>query len=364
MTFRHLIQELEQWAPPALQESYDNSGLMVGEAATLCTGALLTLDITEAIIQEAEDRGCNLILAHHPIWFQPRKRLNGEDLVSRCILMAARKNIGLYSIHTNLDNVQHGVNKVIADRLGLKQVKILDPKSGLIGKLVVYVPETHREVVLSALFEAGAGNIGKYQDCSFQVSGTGTFRPLAEANPYIGISGRLESVSETQIEVIFPIWAKNKILQAMYGAHPYEEVAYQVFKTENSISEYGAGMIGTLDTAIPKQEFLQLVRNAFQTGNIRYADKTGDSVQKIAICGGSGSFLISRAMQMGADALVTADVTYHKFFEGEGKMMILDIGHYESEQFTPWLIHEYLSEKFPNFALHLSKIRTNPVQYF
>lgn len=364
MKIKDVIAVLEAYAPAPLQESYDNSGLMVGEPDTHCTGALITLDITEEIIHEAAYTGCNLIIAHHPIWFQARKRLNGEDLVSRCILLAIRNNIALYSIHTNLDNVQHGVNQVIARRLGLTRLQILDPKPATLAKLEVYVPVTHTEELLAALFAAGAGRIGHYAECSFQTNGKGTFLPLEEANPFSGVIGIRENAEEVKVEVVFPVWEKNKILKAMYQAHPYEEVAWQLFRTENSIAAFGSGMVGEWEEAISKTEFLEKVREAFGTGGIRYSDKKGDAVRKIALCGGAGSFLIPNALRAGADALVTADVTYHKFFEGEDRMMILDIGHFESEQFTPALIYEVLSGNFPNFALHLSKIRTNPVQYF
>jgi dinuclear metal center YbgI/SA1388 family protein len=364
MKIQEILNELEYLAPPALQESYDNSGLMVGEPGIECTGALLTLDITEAVIEEAAHLGVNLIIAHHPIWFQARKRLNGEDLVSRCILLAIRKNIALYSIHTNLDNVLSGVNQVIAQKLGLKNLKILDPKPALLLKLVVYVPKDYSEKLLNALFQAGAGKIGAYDECAFVSEGIGSFRPSDSAKPFSGTAGVREQAQENRVEVIFQSWLKNRVIAAMYQSHPYEEVAWQLFRTENTLGEYGSGMIGELEHDLPKQEFLALVKEAFKTGGIRYADKQGEFVRKIAVCGGSGSFLIPNALRAKADALLTADISYHKFFDGEGRMMILDIGHFESEQFTPLLIHEVLSKKFTNFALHLSKIRTNPVQYY
>jgi len=364
MKIQEIINELESIAPPALQESYDNSGLMVGEPGIECTGALLTLDITEAVIEEAAELGVNLIIAHHPIWFQARKRLNGEDLVSRCILFAIRKNIALYSIHTNLDNVLSGVNQVIAQKLGLRNLKILDPKPALLLKLVVYVPKDYSEKLMNDLFQAGAGNIGSYDECAFISEGIGSFRPSELANPFLGTSGVRERVQENKVEVIFPYWLKNRVIAAMYQSHPYEEVAWQLFRTENTIGAYGSGMIGELAHDLPKHEFLALVKGAFKTGGIRYSDKQGAYVRKIAVCGGAGSFLIPNALRVNADVLVTADISYHKFFEGEDRMMILDIGHFESEQFTPLLIHAELSKKFTNFALHLSKIRTNPVQYY
>jgi len=364
MKLQEIIKTIEDYAPPALQESYDNSGLMVGEPDMQVTGALLTLDITEDIIREAIQKGCNLIVAHHPIWFQPRKRLNGEDFVSRCILLAIRNHIALYSVHTNLDNVHTGVNKVIADRLGLRSTHILSPRPGTLCKFTTYVPEAHKESLLEALFAAGAGHIGEYDECSFSTQGEGSYRPSAQAQPFEGQANIRSLVSEVKIELVFPHWLEKRVIQALFSAHPYEEVAYQVIKTENSIQQMGSGLIGEFTAPIPKMEFLQKVKETFDCGGIRYADSGHTHIQKIAICGGAGAFLIPHALRKGADAFLTADITYHKFFEAEGRMLLMDIGHFESEQFTPLLLNTILSEKFPNFALHLSEIRTNPVHYY
>lgn len=364
MKIQDIIQVLDNFAPPALQESYDNSGLMVGEPGKECSGVLISLDLTEDVVEEAFRRGCNLIVSHHPIWFQARKRLNGEDYVSRVILSAIRKEIGLYSIHTNLDNVHSGVNRVICERLGLQNTRILDPKGGLLMKLVTYVPESHTQPVLDALYSAGAGAIGAYDECSFVSEGEGSFRPLNQANPFIGTIGQREIVREKKVELVFHSWHKSKIINALISSHPYEEVAWQIFRIENASAEYGSGQIGTLENPMGKMDFLALVKEKFECGGIRYADANLETIRTVAVCGGSGSFLIPAAMRAGADVLLTGDVTYHKFFDGEGRMMILDIGHFESEQFTSTLILEILSGKFPNFALHLSEIRTNPVHYY
>jgi dinuclear metal center YbgI/SA1388 family protein len=364
VTIRNIIQVLENFAPPALQTSYDNAALMCGEPHKTCSGVLCTLDITEAVIEEAAAKGCNLIVAHHPIWFTARKRLNGEDMVSRCLLMAIRKDIALYAIHTNLDHVHAGVNHKICQVLGIERPQILDPKYGILMKLVTYAPLAATAEIVDALFAAGAGSIGNYDSCAFISEGTGSYRPLPGSNPFQGAEGIREVAPEQKIEVVFPAWHKDKVLAALRSAHPYEEVAYQIFKTENAVADFGSGMIGDLSQPVSKADFLKMVKERFHCGVIRYADSVKQQIQRVAVCGGSGSFLIPQAMRAGADALITADITYHTFFDAESKMMLLDIGHYESEQFTPLILHAIMSEKFPNFALHLSGIRTNPIQYY
>lgn len=364
MKTKAVIQALEKLAPPALAESYDNVGLLVGDPNREVTGILINLDCTEAVVQEAIDKGLNLIVVHHPIWFSGRKRLNGEDYVSRVIIQAVKNDIGIYAIHTNLDNVREGVNDMISEKLGLENRKILAPKSKTLQKLVTYVPEKDAEAVQLAIFEAGAGKIGAYDQAAFAQSGTGSFRPLAGSNPTIGQQGQREFVNETRIEAVFPFYAKGAILSALKKAHPYEEVAYQVISTGNGIAEIGSGMIGILPEAMDKASFLQKVKDTFHCGGIRYADAPRDSIQKVAVCGGAGSFLTSIARKSGADAFITGDITYHKFFDNEAEMLLLDIGHYESEQFTSQLIYSHMSKVFPNFAILLSEVITNPVKYF
>ena len=365
MIFQEVCKILEQWAPPSLQESYDNSGLITGEPETQITGILVSLDLTESVIEEAIQRNCNFIISHHPIWFQARKRLIGEDFVSRCLLKAIRAGIGLYAIHTNLDNVSWGVNRKIGERLGLSDLKVLSPRGDTLLKLEVYVPEVALVSVRKALFAAGAGHIGDYDECSFSFQGAGTFRPLTGANPYQGEIGKTENTPEWKIELILPQWLKGKVVKALKAAHPYEEVAFQIWNLNQSVEQYGAGMIGKFPVPMEKQKFLQLVKTTFNCGGIRYAERDGeDKIQIVAFCGGSGSFLIPQALAAGADAFVTADITYHKFFENEQRMLLLDIGHFESEQYTPELIVEYLSEKIVTFAVHLSAIQTNPIHYY
>lgn len=363
-TIRDIAKTIELWAPPALAESYDNVGLLVGDPKAEAKGILINLDVTEEMIDEAVAKGCNMIVTHHPIWFGGRKRLIGEDYVSRIIMEAIKKDVALYAVHTNLDNVRHGVNEEIASRLGLQSRSILSPKRDQLLKLTTYVPAESTPQVLEALWAAGAGQIGNYDQASFRHLGTGTFRPLEGANPAIGAVGAHEEVEEHRVEVVLEAWKQGAVVAALKKAHPYEEVAYQVTSTLNTHEQVGSGMIGALPEPLTKTQFLTLVRDTFGCGGIRYADAALEKIQKVAVCGGAGSFLTSAAMRAGAHALVTGDITYHKFFDSENQMLLLDIGHYESEQFTSELIYRYLLGKFPTFAVRLSETRSNPVKYF
>ena len=362
--FKDISGALAQWAPPALAESYDNVGLLVGEPDTPATGVLINLDVTEALLDEAQAKGANLILTHHPIWFGPRKRLNGEDYVSRILLKAIRQGIGLLACHTNLDNVQDGVNRRIGERLGVQDMRILAPKSDLALHLGVHVPLAYHQPVLEAMLEVGAGKRGNYSHASFSTPGTGTFQALEGAQPFVGAIGQVEQQEEVLIQVILPSYLKGAVLSAMRRAHPYEMPSYHIFPQNGPWNEVGSGMIGILPTPLSKADFLAHVKKQFGCGGIRYADAPVETVQKVAWCGGAGSFLTQAARRAGADAFVTGDITYHKFFDNEGELLLLDIGHHESEQFTSDLLHEKLSEKFPTFAVHLSEINTNPVKYF
>ncbi len=364
MKFKDISNLLAQWAPPSLAESYDNVGLLVGNPNTECTGVLINLDVTESLIDEALEKGVNLIVTHHPIWFGARKRLNGEDYVSRIIIKAIKSDVGLLACHTNLDNVNHGVNYKIGQLLGVEQPKILSPKRDLVRKLSVYVPQDATAAVQDALFAAGAGQIGNYSEASFTASGTGTFKPMAGAQPAIGTIGERESVAEHLLEVIFPDYLQGAVLRALQNAHPYEVPAYQVVQTIGKGLEIGSGMIGDLQAPMAKADFLAHVKKTFRCGGIRYADFPGETIQKVAWCGGAGSFLTRSAIRAGADAFVTGDITYHKYFDNEDSILLMDIGHYESEQFTSQLLRDFISEKFATFAVHLSEIETNPVKYF
>lgn len=359
-----LLSALETWAPPALQESYDNAGLITGHRDMDITGAVICLDSIEAVIDEAIRLGFNLVIAHHPIVFSGIKKLNGKNYVERTLLKAIRNDIAIYAAHTNLDNIQLGVNREICDRLGLLNPRILSPKPGMLKKLVTYVPVAHADQVREALFSAGAGAIGNYDHCSFNLTGTGTFRGNTDSNPVMGIKGELHREQEERIELIFEGFREKQVLQALRNSHPYEEIAWQCFGIDNPNQQIGSGMMGEFSENIDYQIFLNKLKTTFKTGCIRYTTPPERPVRKVAVCGGSGSFLLQEALNQGADAFVTADFKYHQFFDAEGKILIADIGHFESEQFTMDLFYRFLNGKFPKFALRLTEIPTNPVRYF
>jgi dinuclear metal center YbgI/SA1388 family protein len=354
---------LESIAPRAFQESYDNSGLITGNFAAEVRGILVTLDCTEAVVKEAVAKNCNLIVAHHPIVFKGLKRLTGSNYVERTIILAIQNNIAIYAIHTNLDNVNTGVNRKICEKIGLKNLHILSPKTDTLAKLVTFISKEHTDQVLQALHEAGAGQIGNYQNCSFKVEGIGTFKPNEQANPHIGSKLQQEYVHENRVEVIFPRHLQSLIVEALRKAHPYEEVAYYLTHLNNENQEVGSGMIGELETAQEPIEFLKRLKVNMDLKTIRHTDLLGKPVKKVAVCGGAGSFLLPMAIRSGAQVYITADFKYHEFFDAEDKIIIADIGHYESEVFTKELLQEVLTKKFPTFAINFSTTVTNPISY-
>jgi dinuclear metal center YbgI/SA1388 family protein len=363
MQIKAIIQKLVNWAPAQLQESYDNAGLITGQSIWECTGVLCTLDATEEVVQDAIEKGCNLLVAHHPILFKGIKSFSGNSYVERAIIKAIKNDIAIYAIHTNLDNVLTGVNKMIADKLGLQQLAILQPKESTLRKLYTYAPINAVDKVREALFEAGAGKIGLYDECSFNTDGTGTFRPLSGADPFIGNVGTRETLPETKIEVIFPFYLQQQVVSALFKAHPYETVAYEIIKLENTNQEIGSGVIGLLPEPMGEAAFLHIVKKAFGVAVIKHTQLLNRSVQKVALCGGSGSFLTQKAIAAGADIYITSDVKYHEFFDADGKLVLVDIGHWESEQFTTDLLANFLQQNFPTFAVLKTGVHTNPVQY-
>jgi dinuclear metal center YbgI/SA1388 family protein len=364
MKVKDVIARLEEMAPKSLQESYDNAGLLTGDLNMDVTGVLVSLDCIELVVEEAIATSCNVIVAHHPIIFKGLKSLTGKNYVERTIIKAIKNDIALYAIHTNLDNIRKGVNQKIADRLGLQNCRILAPKSGVLRKLVVFCPESSADLVRNALFEAGAGAIGKYDQCSFNLSGSGTFRASEGAVPFVGKVGEMHREPEVRIEVIFPEYLQNKVLERMRAVHPYEEVAYDLYALMNENQEVGSGLVGNLTQPMAPLDFLKMVKQQMKTDCIRYTGLTGKLVSKVALCGGSGSFLLNAAINSGADAYVSADFKYHEFFDAEDKLIIADIGHYESEQFTMELLHDFLTENFATFAVRLTTVNTNPLNYF
>lgn len=364
MKIKEIIQELERWAPPAYQESYDNARLITGNQKEALNGVLISLDCTEEVVEEAIKKKCNLVVAHHPIVFSGLKSLTGKNYVERTIIKAIKNDIAIYAIHTNLDNVYNGVNKKIADIIGLTNQKVLSPKSSTLSKLVTFIPKENSKEILNKLHEAGAGQIGNYSHCSFSSEGIGTFKPNEIANPTIGESGKTETVTEERIELIFPSAIEAKLVTALKSAHPYEEVAYYITRLSNSNQEIGAGMVGDLPQKIDTLDFMKSIKEKFNLPVIRHTQFHQDKIKKVAVCGGAGSFLLSKAKAAGADVFISADYKYHEFFDAENSIIIMDIGHYESEVFTKELIYDRLKEKFANIALNLSQVVTNPINYF
>ncbi len=365
MLAREIINFLEAFAPPAYQESYDNSGLQVGNAGAEVTGVLLTLDVTEAVLEEAGHKGCNMIVSHHPVIFSGLKRLSGHSYTERIVVQAIKKDIILYAAHTNLDNARAGVNAIIAEKIGLSTTSILQMMRSTLRKLYTYAPQAAADKVRDALFAAGAGDIGRYRECSFNTPGTGTFRPDKDAHPVIGeAGGDRERVDEVKIEVLVQQHKEAAVLKALFEAHPYEEVAFEFIHLHNANQELGAGLLGMLEQPLGEEAFLRNLKTVMNTACIRHTALRGKPVRKVALCGGSGSFLLRDALAADADIFITADYKYHQFFDAEDRIVIADIGHWESEQFTPELLRRILAQKIPTFALRLSEVRTNPVHYF
>ncbi len=364
MLLKTIITEIEKFAPLAYQESYDNCGLLTGHKEQEVTGAILCLDCIEAVVDEAIQKNCNLIIAHHPIIFSGLKKLNGTNYIERTIIKAIQNNIAIYACHTNLDNVKLGVNKKIADKLGLINQQILSPKKSVLKKLVTFVPATHLDIVRESLFNAGAGNIGNYDSCSFNLEGTGSFRGNENSNPFIGEKGKLSLEKETRLELIFETVNEATIISALKQNHPYEEVAYDIYQLENTYQNIGSGMVGELEKPISETEFLENLKSIFKVKVIKHTVLTNKRIKKVALCGGSGNFLLKNAINSKSDIYISSDFKYHEFFDAENKILVADIGHYESEQFTPEIFYEIISNKFPTFASYLTETNTNPVNYF
>lgn len=363
MKLKELCTSLEEWAPLAYQESYDNSGLIVGDLSAELTSVLVSLDCVEDVIEEAIAKGCNAIVSHHPIVFKGLKSFTGKNYVERTLIKAIKNDIALYAIHTNLDNIHTGVNKMLADKIGLINTRVLVPKKEVIKQLVTYAIPADADSIRNALFEIGAGALGEYSECSFTVSGSGTFKGSQNSNPVVGEKGIRTCQVEERIEILFPAFMESRVISVLKNSHSYEEVAYSVFNLSNENQNVGSGMIGELSIAENSLDFLGTLKNNLNADGIRYTSLVKNKIKKVAICGGSGSFLLQAAIRSGADVFITGDFKYHEFFDAENKIIIADVGHYESEQYTKDLIADFLSEKFPKFAVHLSEVNTNPINY-
>ncbi len=364
MQVKDIVSEIEKFAHPALKEDYDNVGLLVGSAEEEVTGVLITLDVTMEVLNEAIAKDCNLIVAHHPLIFRGLKTITDSTETGRIVMKAIKHGIAIFAGHTNVDSVPEGVSGMMAKKLGLLNTSILQPARNKLLKLVTYVPGDHAEKVRSAIFDVGAGVIGNYDSCSYNVAGTGTFRAGENTDPYVGEKGELHFEPEVRIETVMPEFIRSRVVSAMLEAHPYEEVAYDIYSLQNEWHGAGFGIVGELEVPMDEAEFLGLLKSAFNAGCIKHTALLNKPVKKVALCGGAGSELLGAAMRVGADVFVTGDFKYHQFFDAESRILIADIGHFESEQFTKELFFEILTKKFSNFAIRLSEVNTNPIKYF
>jgi dinuclear metal center YbgI/SA1388 family protein len=364
MKVKELVSELERFAPPSLQESYDNAGLNVGFPDAEINGVLICIDVVPEVVDEAIAKHCNMIVSHHPLIFPNIKRITGSNNVEKSIIKALQNNISIYCGHTNFDKAQNGVSMKMCEKLGLKNCTVLDSEAYMLTKIAVYVPQQYAEAVRNAMFSAGAGTIGDYDECSFNIEGTGTFRADENCNPFVGNIGERHHENEVKVEVICPTYLQSKVVSSMLKVHPYEEPAFDIYKLENRWNSVGLGAIGELDAEISEEELLAKVKQNFNVGNIRHSAKTGRKVRRIAVCGGSGASFIRTAIASKADAYITADIKYHDWFLAEGKILLLDIGHYESEQFTKEIFYDIVVKKNNNFATYFSDINTNPINNY
>ncbi|MES2240083.1 MAG: Nif3-like dinuclear metal center hexameric protein [Bacteroidota bacterium] len=360
---KDILSILEEMAPLAYAEDFDNVGLLIGDQNAEATGVLVCHDALENVIDEAIAKKCNLVVCFHPILFSGLKKITGKNYVERSILKAIKNDIAIYAVHTALDNHKEGVNKIFCDALGLTKTKVLIPKQNFIRKLITYTIPENAEKVRNALFDAGAGNIGNYEDCSFNSKGVGTYMGNENSNPQLGERFEFVESEEIKIEVTFEKHLESKILKALFSNHVYEEVAYEIYNLQNAHQNIGLGMIGEFENPMNEKEFLALVKDKMQADGIRHSAFLGKPIKKVAVLGGSGSFAIKNAIQAGADAFLTADLKYHQFYEAEKSLLLADIGHFESERYTKNYIVDYLRKKILNFAIILSEENTNPVKY-
>jgi dinuclear metal center YbgI/SA1388 family protein len=363
MKLKELCSFLDSELPLSFQESYDNSGLQLGLPDTRISSALLTIDITDAVIDEAMNAGCNLVISHHPLIFNAIKKISGRSSAERILYKCIKNDVAVYSAHTNLDIVHSGESRIMAEKLGLKNISVLSPVEKKLIKLVTYIPEAHLERVSKAIFQAGAGVIGNYDQCAFSLPGTGSFRGNEQTNPFVGEKGKMHFEKEVRFETVLFSHLRDKVINALLETHPYEEVAYDLYSLENKNTGSGLGCTGTFDNALNEDEFLLLVSRIINPEGIRHSDKRDKQVRKVAVCGGAGGSLLNDAISSGADAFVTADLRYHSFFEADNRILLVDAGHYETEKFAVEILKDLIIKKFPKFAVRFSEINTNPINY-
>ena len=362
MKIKEVIDALEKFAPLPLQDNFDNAGLQIGLTDAEVTGALLCLDVTEAVVKEAVALGYNLIIAHHPLLYKGLKTITGKNYVERCVMEAIRNEITVYAAHTNLDNSFGGVNFKMAEKIGLKNIQVLEPKDNSLLKLVTYVPEMQADDVRQALFEAGCGHIGNYDACSYNVHGEGTFRAAEGTHPFCGQIGELHTEAEVRIETVLPVYLKRNVEKALLKSHPYEEPAYDFFALQNEWKQAGAGVIGDLEEPMDESDFLRMLKKTFEVGCIKHTQLKGRRIERVALCGGAGAFLLPKAVGK-ADVFITGEVRYHDYFYYENDILVAEIGHYESEQYTKEIFNSIIQDLFPTLEVRMSRINTNPINY-
>ena len=360
---KDIIREIEHYAPLPLQEGFDNAGVQVGDVNQLATGALLCLDVTEETLDEAIEQGCNLVISHHPLAFKAFKSLTGSSYIERCMIKACKYDLVIYAAHTNLDNVAGGVNYRLAELIGLRNVRILSPQKDALLKLVTFVPEDYAEIMRNTLFNAGAGCIGNYDSCSYNLHGEGTFRAGEGCEPFCGEIGKLHTEKETRVEVVLPAFKKASVTRALLSVHPYEEPAFDFYPLANVWEQAGSGVVGELPEEEDEESFLLRVKDLFDVGCVKHSRFTGRPIREVAICGGSGAFLIKDAIAYGADIFITGEAKYNDFYDVEDRILLAVIGHYESEICTKDIFYNIISKKFPTFAVHFSNVDSNPVKY-
>jgi dinuclear metal center YbgI/SA1388 family protein len=364
MKLKDLCSFLDSGVPLSFQEGYDNSGLQVGLPEREISSALVTLDVTEEVMNEAVAGKIDVIISHHPLIFNGIMSLAGKSYTERILYEAVKNDIAVYSAHTNLDAFSNGVSRKMSEKIGLEEIRVLSPSGNKLLKLVTYIPESHIEAVRDKLFESGAGVIGNYDNCGFTTSGTGSFRANEMAKPFTGEKGKIHFEKEIRFETILFSHLKEKVIKALLNAHPYEEVAYDLYALENKNAEIGLGCVGKFHNPVSENEFLKLVCSVFNAKGIRYSKLTGKSVRKVALCGGSGASLINLAISSEADVFLTSDIKYHDFFKAENKILLVDTGHFESEKFSGEILKDLIIKKFPKFAVRFSETNTNPINYF
>lgn len=363
MKIKEILHTIERLAPLPLQESWDNCGVQIGDVTQEAKAVLLCIDVTENVLDEAIRLGCNLVISHHPLAFRSFKSLTGRNYVERCMIKACKHDIVVYAAHTNLDNAAGGVNFQLAKMLNLQQVRILAPQKKALSKLVTFVPVDHAENVRTALFNAGVGSIGNYDSCSYSILGEGSFRANEQANPFCGEKGELHTESEIRIEVILPSFKQSEVLTALLAVHPYEEPAYDFYSLDNSWSQAGSGVVGTLPEPMEEEDFLYMLKDTLKLSSIQHSAYRGKMIRDVALCGGSGAFLIPNAIAYDADVFITGEAKYNDFYDVEDKILLATVGHYESEICTKDIFYDLLSEKYPDLNLNMSQFDTNPVKY-